>query len=67
MATPVLLTPKETAAFLQVSEQTLMKWRSKGTGPQFTRLGHRTVRYLLRDRINCPAWSAPGSTQGPQQ
>ena len=63
----VLLTPTEAAGFLQVSEQTLAKWRSKGTGPQFRRLGHRTVRYLLRELIDWPGMVTPSSTQEAQQ
>ncbi len=59
MASPVLLTPKEAAAFLQVSEKTLAKWRSVGTSPPFRRLGHRTVRYLLSDLINWPGMVSP--------
>lgn len=61
MNSPALLTPREAAAFLQMSEQTLEKWRSKGTGPKFRRLGHRTVRYLQDDLLN---W--PGMTQEEQ-
>lgn len=49
MSTPVLLTPKEAAAFLKVSEKTLEGWRGKGTGPTFRRLGRRMVRYALAD------------------
>lgn len=62
MTTPALLTTKEAAAFLQVSEKTLEKWRTKGTGPKFRRLGHRTVRYLQADLI---AW--PGMTTNEAQ
>lgn len=56
MTTPALLTPKQAASFLQVSEKTLEKWRTKGTGPKFRRLGHRMVRYQQSD---LDAW--PGS------
>lgn len=63
MSTPVLLTPKEAAAFLRVSEKTLEGWRSKGTGPKFRRLGHRTVRYLQADLIDWAGISAPVSQQ----
>jgi predicted DNA-binding transcriptional regulator AlpA len=54
MTAPALLTPKEAAAFLQLSEKTLEKWRSKGTGPKFRRMGHRTVRYSQDDLLNWP-------------
>ena len=54
MNSPALLTPKDAAAFLQLSEKTLEKWRSKGTGPKFRRMGHRTVRYSQDDLLNWP-------------
>lgn len=62
MNTQTLLTSTEAAAFLQVAEKTLAKWRVKGTGPKFRRLGHRTVRYLQADLI---AW--PGMTTNDAQ
>lgn len=63
MNTPALLTPKDAAAFLQMSEKTLKKWRSNGTGPKFRRLGHRSVRYLQADLTNWTGASNP--TQEP--
>lgn len=66
MNTPALLTPKEAAAFLQVSEKTLEKWRTKGTGPKFRRLGHRTVRYLQNDLTEWPGLTLPAPSQGIQ-
>lgn len=54
MSTPVLLTPKEASSLLRVSEKTLEAWRSKGGGPKFHRLGHRTVRYT---RADLEAWT----------
>lgn len=42
-----LLTPGQVAEALNVSHQTLWRWRQKhGTGPEYIRLGKRTVRYL---------------------
>lgn len=44
-----LLTPPQKAKELQVSESTLARWRRKGTGPEFVRLGsgpRALVRYL---------------------
>lgn len=64
MTAPALLTPKEAAAFLQVSEKTLEKWRTKGTGPKFRRLGHRTVRYSQDDLLNWPGMVSPPNSQG---
>ena len=59
MNTPALLTSREAAAFLQVSEKLLEKWRTKGTGPKFRRLGHRTVRYLQDDLLSWPGMVRP--------
>lgn len=45
-----LLTTKEAAAFLKVSEQTLMAQRVRGGGPPFIKLGNgpkAAVRYNL--------------------
>ncbi len=67
MTTPALLTPKEAAAFLQVSEKLLEKWRVKGSGPKFRRLGHRTVRYLQSDLTDWPGMGSPKTTQEAQQ
>lgn len=46
------LTPKEVAAMLKVSTDTLEGWRSKRTGPPWTRLGdgdRSPVRYRRED------------------
>jgi predicted DNA-binding transcriptional regulator AlpA len=40
-----LITPKELAESLGVSENTLGIWRHKGTGPKFLKLSRRAVRY----------------------
>lgn len=63
MNTPALLTPKEAAAFLKMSEKTLEKWRSNGTGPKFRKLGHRTVRYQQSDLSNWPGTVSPHTPQ----
>lgn len=62
MSTPVLLTPKEAAAFLKVAEKTLEGWRCKGTGPKFNRLGRRIVRYAQGD---LEAWMNPTAAPHP--
>lgn len=54
MTAPALLTPIEAAAFLQLTVKTLEKWRGKGIGPKFRRMGHRTVRYSQDDLVNWP-------------
>ena len=42
----VLLTPRETADFLRLSEASLASHRYRGSGPPFHRLGNgRTIRY----------------------
>lgn len=43
-AMPELFTIKEAAAYLQVSEETLRKWRAQGVGPPVAKLG-RHLRY----------------------
>ena len=44
-----LLTTKDAAAFLDISEKTLEGWRSAETGPKFYRMGGRLVRYFRSD------------------
>jgi excisionase family DNA binding protein len=43
-----LLTARELAAELKVSLRTLERWRARGIGPAYVRLG-RTVRYRRSD------------------
>lgn len=48
MTTDELLTPHEVALILRVSEDTLESWRSKRTGPEWSKLGsgrRSPVRY----------------------
>ena len=47
--TEKLLSPQEAAAILGIKPNTLAVWRTKGTGPTFTKLGSRTVRYRSAD------------------
>lgn len=49
-----LMDSREVAAYLKVSESTLSRWRSAGTGPPFIRLGG-IARYRL-DAVD--AWLA---------
>ncbi len=46
-----LMPSREVAAYLKVSESTLSRWRSAGTGPPFLRLGG-IARYRL-DAVDC--------------
>ena len=43
-----LLTQREAAALLRLSERTLERWRVTGTGPRFVKTG-RLVRYRETD------------------
>jgi hypothetical protein len=47
--TAEFLTPKEAARFLSVSRKQLETWRRTGTGPAFSKLGRRIVRYSVID------------------
>lgn len=44
-----LLTPAQAADLLQVSMNTLAKWRMDGTGPAYSRVGGKVVRYSTDD------------------
>ena len=48
-----LLTTEQAAACLGISEVTLATWRRAGKGPNYSRLGHHTVRY---DKAQLDAW-----------
>jgi predicted DNA-binding transcriptional regulator AlpA len=47
---PTLLSQRQAAAFLCLSERTLERWRVSGTGPAFVKLGRR-VAYREIDLI----------------
>lgn len=49
MIQPEHLTPREVSARLRKDVGTLANWRSKGIGPAYLKLGHRTVVYKLAD------------------
>ena len=42
-----LLTEKELAEMLKISEATARRWRAVGAGPEFVRCGPALVRYQL--------------------
>jgi predicted DNA-binding transcriptional regulator AlpA len=46
-----LLTPKEAGAYLSRSESCLKLWRAKGTGPAYTKLNERMIRYRESDLL----------------
>lgn len=44
-----LLTEQETADYLRVSIYSVKRWRRVGTGPPYTKLGLKTIRYHKSD------------------
>lgn len=46
-----LLTPNEVAIQLGMAESTLTKWRSRGKGPKYVKMG-RIIRYRQSDIDN---------------
>lgn len=46
--TPFYLTPRELAARWRIHERTLERWRKRGVGPAYARLGG-AIRYSLAD------------------
>jgi DNA-binding transcriptional MerR regulator len=51
----MLFSEADTAAFLGVAARTLQFWRKAGTGPPFTRLSSRSIRYSRNELL---AWLA---------
>lgn len=51
--TTELLDPKQVAGLLGVTEKRLADWRYRGEGPDYLKLGHRTIRY---QRTAIDAW-----------
>ena len=60
----VLLTPAEAARRLGVQERVLERWRSTGGGPQYAKLGGKTLRYRASDLEAFIAGSVRRSTAG---
>lgn len=52
----VLVDTRTAAQVLCMSEHTLNKYRQRGTGPRFYRLGNRAIRYAMAD-LN--EWAIP--------
>ena len=44
-----LLTEKQAANFLGLNPRSLQAWRTRGGGPSYLRIGHRTTRYRMED------------------
>lgn len=46
-----VLTTKEAAEFLRISERTLQRWRDENRGPKFTEPEPRVIRYFEADLV----------------
>ena len=57
----LLLTQREAASVLRLSERTLERWRVAGIGPRFVRLNH-AIRYRQADLDAHVAARVVGST-----
>jgi len=44
-----LLNENQAAEHLRLKPRALQSWRTRGGGPPYLRIGHRTVRYSLAD------------------
>lgn len=63
MPTTDLLAPDQVAKLLGVTRKRLAEWRSQGIGPEFLKLGHRTVRYHVED---LDTWLEAHRRRGPK-
>ncbi|MGA8755666.1 MAG: helix-turn-helix domain-containing protein [Stellaceae bacterium] len=61
-----LLTGREAAALLRLSERTMERHRTSGTGPRYIALG-RAIRYRRRDLLDWVDGAARQSTSEPVQ
>jgi predicted DNA-binding transcriptional regulator AlpA len=59
-----LLTGREASALLRLSERTMERHRSAGTGPRYVALG-RAVRYRRRDLLDWIEHASRRSTSEP--
>jgi len=57
-----LLTQREAATLLRLSERTLERLRVSGSGPKFVRCGRRSIRYQQSDLDAYIAARVVGST-----
>lgn len=48
---PEVMTPGEAAAFLEVTTETLYRWRKDNWGPPYSQVNPRIVRYLRSDLV----------------
>jgi predicted DNA-binding transcriptional regulator AlpA len=61
-----LLTGREAAALLRLSERTMERHRTAGTGPRFVRLS-RAIRYRRRDLLDYIQQNISHSTSEPSR
>ncbi len=50
---PQVMTCREAAQFLAVTDETLFRWRKDGVGPSYSQPNSRLIRYLYDDLV---AW-----------
>ena len=50
---PQIMTSREAAQFLSVTDETMFRWRKDGVGPSYSQPNPRVVRYLHGDLV---AW-----------
>lgn len=63
-STKSFLTTQEAAEYLGLKPSTLEKWRVVGGGPEFRKLGGRSVRY---HRDDLDAWAAANKRRNTSQ
>jgi predicted DNA-binding transcriptional regulator AlpA len=49
---PEVMTTEEAAAFLGMTAETLFRWRKDATGPKYSRINDRVIRYLKDDLLS---------------
>jgi excisionase family DNA binding protein len=66
-----MLTPRQAAHYLGVSDAALRLWRSEGKGPRFFRAGEKLIRYRRADldfwveaRLSQPAGARETNEKG---
>ena len=49
---PQIMTSREAAQFLSVTDETMLRWRKDGVGPSYSQPNSRIVRYLHNDLVS---------------
>jgi hypothetical protein len=60
MGAETLITTRETAEALRITERTLERWRMVGLGPAVTRIGPRRTLYRVKDVLAFAGAEAAG-------